>query len=72
MHASKLAEVEKSRSPINFFVPSIYQLMLNTPTNILCELGMRTFTGSRDMPKDLEKSFGLFHFAAENSKNERE
>lgn len=24
MHASKLAEVEKSRSPINFFVPSIY------------------------------------------------
>ena len=64
MIAAKLAEVEKSRSPINFFVPPVFNLMKHTPSDILCELGMRTYTGSRDMPKDIQKSNGLFDFAA--------
>ena len=36
---------------------------LSAPSSILCELGMRTFTGSRDMPKDVEKAVGLFMIA---------
>ena len=48
--AEKLAEVEKSRSPINFFNMPTLTLMSQTPSNILCELGLRCFVGSRDVP----------------------
>ena len=58
--AEKLAEVEKSRSPIKFFVPPALKLLRHTPSEILCELGVRSFTGSRDVPRDEEKAFGMF------------
>jgi len=37
------------------------------PSDILCELGVRAFSGSRDVPRDLVKANGLFHHAAENA-----
>ena len=33
------------------------------PVDILCELGVRTFSGSRDVPKDDHKAMGLFNWA---------
>ena len=68
----KLKEVEASRAPINFFVPSLIKLLKHTPSDILCEMGMRAFTGSRDVPKDEEKALGLFIAADESSKTEAE
>ena len=72
MVADKLAEVERSRKPINFFIPPLVKLINHTPSDILCELGMRAFTGSRDMPKDVEKAIGLFLIADKNAHTDRE
>ena len=72
MVADKLAEVERSRKPINFFIPPLVKLINHTPSDILCELGMRAFTGSRDMPKDVEKAIGLFLIADKNANTDRE
>jgi len=33
--------------------------MDNTPPDVLSELGIRAFTGSRDVPKDDKKASGL-------------
>jgi len=33
------------------------------PSNILSELAIRVFTGSRDVPKDSEKAINLFEFS---------
>jgi hypothetical protein len=33
--------------------------MEKTPSEILCELGVRAFSGSRDVPKDDVKAYGL-------------
>ena len=38
------------------------------PSNILNELGLRVFTGSRDIPKDLNVAKGLFIGALKRSK----
>mmetsp|Transcript_23974 Transcript_23974/g.32131 ORF Transcript_23974/g.32131 Transcript_23974/m.32131 type:complete len:116 (+) Transcript_23974:319-666(+) len=70
--AEKLAEVAKSRKPINFFIPPLVTLIKNTPSDILCELGVRAFTGSRDMPKDVERAIGLFMIAEQNAKTDKE
>ena len=56
----KLKEVETSRSTINFFVKPCVGLAENTPVSILCELGVRCFTGSRDVPKDKDRAMGFF------------
>ena len=46
--------------------------MANTPSDILGELGIRAFTGSRDVPKDDEKAIGLLNFAKRNAKSEQD
>lgn len=56
----KLAQVKKQRKPINFFNEPALKLLAKTPTQILSELGVRAFSGSRDVPKDDEKAQGLF------------
>lgn len=56
----KLEEVEKTRNYINFFNPNAVTLMKQTPVDILTELGVRAYTGSRDVPKDPAKAFGFF------------
>ena len=33
---------------------------------------MRTFTGSRDMPKDVEKAIGLFMIAENTAQSEKD
>jgi hypothetical protein len=37
--------------------------MASTSSDILGELGIRAFTGSRDVPKDDTKAIGLLKFA---------
>lgn len=41
--------------------------MSKTPADILCELGIRAFSGSRDVPKDMQKAYGLFEAAQLNA-----
>lgn len=56
----KLRRAADTRKPINFFNKHALRLMARTPSEILCELGVRAFTGSRDVPKDETKAYGLF------------
>jgi hypothetical protein len=46
--------------------------MSTTSSDILGELGIRAFTGSRDVPKDDEKAIGLLKFARQNAQSEKE
>ena len=63
----KIKKAAELRKPINFFNKHTLKLMSKTPSEILCELGVRAFTGSRDVPKDEAKAYGLFDFAAQNA-----
>jgi len=56
---AKIVEAEKSKTYIQFFNPYSKVLMDNTPPDVLSELGIRAFTGSRDVPKDDKKASGL-------------
>ncbi len=59
----KLKQVESTRSYITFFnyhalklirkSKSFLMFTVLAPSEILCELGVRAFSGSRDVPKDL-------------------
>ena len=42
------------------------------PSEILSELAVRVFTGSRDVPKDNAKAVELFKFSSQNAKTEEE
>jgi hypothetical protein len=50
MIQQKLKEAEKGRKYISFFNKSALALIAKTPSVILCELGVRSFSGSRDVP----------------------
>ena len=65
----KYVEAEKQQGSINFFIEPIAKLLMNAPSSILNELGLRVFTGSRDIPKDLNVAKGLFIGALKRSKN---
>ena len=39
----------------------------HTPSDVLYELGIRAFTGSRDVPKDDEKAIGLIQKALDQA-----
>ena len=65
--ADKLQQVASSRPKLNFFNKWTLNLMSTCSTTILSELSVRTFTGSRDVPKDDEKSAGLLKFARDNA-----
>jgi hypothetical protein len=54
-----LKKVAETRKPIDFFNQPALKLMEKTPSEILCELGVRAFSGSRDVPKDDVKAYGL-------------
>ena len=45
----------------------IILIILTAPSDILCELGVRSFSGSRDVPKDFKKACGFFENASINS-----
>lgn len=64
---AKLRKAAEARKPINFFNSHAMKLMRKTPSDILCELGVRAFSGSRDVPKDEAKAYGLFDQAAQNA-----
>ena len=55
----KIEQAEKSKTYIEFFNPHSETLMKNTPASVLCELGIKAFAGSRDIPKDELKAVGL-------------
>lgn len=51
------------------------ELIEHTPADVLYELGIRAYTGSRDVPKDDEKALGLLKLAHEQalvSKNQHD
>lgn len=66
----KLQKASEARKPINLFNKHALKLMLRTPSDILCELGVRAYSGSRDVPKDEAKAYGLFDQAAQNALRE--
>lgn len=43
------------------------KLMEKTPSNILTELGIRAYTGSKDVPKDEKKGLGLLDKSLEKA-----
>lgn len=71
----KMREAESTKTYVRFFNRGSVRLMETTPPDILYELGIRAFTGSRDVPKDDGKALGLMQAAVQQaalSKNERE
>jgi len=48
------------------------KLMVSTPSSILVELAVRSFVGSRDIPKDHLRSINLLDFAEKQAKSEKE
>lgn len=62
-----MKEVEESRTKINFFNKGAKKLIESSPPDILYELGIRAYTGSRDVPKDEDKALGLMQAALERA-----
>ena len=58
-----MVEAEKSKRYIQFFNPYTEALISKTPPEVISELGIRAYTGSRDVPKDDEKASGLLQRA---------
>jgi hypothetical protein len=52
-------------------VPGAINLLKTTPIDILCDLGIRAYVGSRDMPKNQEVSLNLLDMASEYAKDDR-
>lgn len=70
-----MAEAESTKTYVRFFNRGSVRLMETTPPDVLYELGIRAFTGSRDVPKDDGKALGLMQAAVQQaalSKNEQE
>ena len=67
----RLSKLE-AREPVNFFNRWTEKLMHKTPTDILNEMGIRCYTGSRDVPKDGDKAAGFLTAAAENAQTKEE
>ena len=55
----KIKETQQTKAYIDFFTPHTNKLIQHTPPDVLYELGIRAFTGSRDVPKDDVKAVGL-------------
>jgi hypothetical protein len=55
----KMEEGKKSKTYITFVNKHSAALMARTPADVIYELGLRAFTGSRDLPKDVEKAVSL-------------
>lgn len=56
---TKMKEASEAKAYIDFFNQNTNKLIEHTPTDVLYELGIRAFTGSRDVPKDDIKAVGL-------------
>ena len=67
-----MKKVAETRKPIDFFNQPALKLMEKTPSEILCELGVRAFSGSRDVPKDDVKAHGLLEQAGKNALTEKD
>lgn len=63
----KIMAAEKTKVYVNFFNKPALKLISKTPSDILSELAVRVFTGSRDVPKDNQKAVSLFQFSETNS-----
>ena len=72
IEAEKLEQVEQSRPTLNFFNKWSLRLMASTNSAILGELSVRTFAGSRDIPKDVVKAAGLLGYAAQNAETSKD
>ena len=63
----KMKQAEQTKTYIKFFNPYTDKLIQNTPPDVLSELGIRAYTGSRDVPKDDEKASGLLQMALQRA-----
>ena len=67
--SEKLVEAEKSKVKIDFFNRGSKRLIETTDPDVLYELGIRAFIGSRDVPADHDKAIGLLMAALERAKS---
>lgn len=58
-----MKEAEQSKPKIDLFNYGAIRLMQKTPADVIYELGIRVFTGSRDVPKDVDKAWNLIQIA---------
>ena len=78
----KILAAEKTKVYVNFFNRPALRLIKNSkydtlitnaaPSEILSELAIRAFTGSRDVPKDNVKAMELFMHSEVNAKTDSE
>ena len=59
----KMAAAEKSRPKVEFMNYGSGVLMASAPPDVVLELGIRVFTGSRDVPKDMNQAYELIQAA---------
>ncbi len=78
---AKILAAEKTKVYINFFNKNALKLIKKSiklsiinqiiaPSDILNELAIRSFTGSRDLPKDNIRANELFRFSEANALTE--
>jgi len=48
----KIKEAENSKVKMDFYNYGTMNMLMKTPADVICELGIRVFAGSRDVPKD--------------------
>lgn len=66
MSISSIKLLLNSFLKVNIYTILIFNKFI-APSQILSELAIRVFTGSRDVPKDSEKAIHLFEFSDKNS-----
>jgi|TARA_B110000285_G_C14714875_1_gene419455 hypothetical protein len=63
----KIEEAEASQTYINFINKGSCKLMETTPAEIICELGIKSYVGSHDVPQDVEKATSILSIALEKA-----
>ena len=67
----KMIKAAETKVYIDFFSPpTIEKMMEDTPSGVLTELGIRAYTGSRDVPKDDTKALGLMARALKKAQDD--
>lgn len=59
----KMKVAENSKAKIDFYNYGSMNLLMKTPADVIYELGIRVFAGSRDVPKDMNLANNLIETA---------
>jgi hypothetical protein len=63
----KMEEAEKSQTYINFINKGSCKLMETTPAEVICELGIKSYVGSHDVPQDIQRANMILGIALEKA-----